>query len=246
MMTKFNFSWTWKDFFKLLFFIFFFWFLISFIISLIFQLLNRFLNISLIMPKFSHVSYISIPFLILFWHKFFIKDNIKSLGFIKPELKFSYLYAIIFAITVFFLVSTLALKNFKSVISYNYSKSFFLNLPLVYIINFNASSIIFIAPFAEELLFRSIIFKLFFKKFSVSISVILSSILFAVAHIYTGLGEELYTTIAVGLTFGIFAAIIFYRSKSIYPSLCSHILLNMLVFTSKMITILGKQGIVLP
>ena len=245
-MTKFNFSWTWKDILKLVLFLFFFWLCTSFIIGVIFRLLNTFLNFNLSIPKFSHISYISTPFIILLWHKLIIKDDIRKLGFLKSELRFSYLYAIIFAIVTFLLISTIALKNFAAITNYNYTKSFFLNLPLVYISNFNAASFVVVAPLAEELLFRSIIFRLLLKKFSIINSIIISSVLFAVAHIYTGLGAELYTTILVSLVFGIFSATLFYRSKSIYPSICSHVVLNTLVFTSKMITILTEQGIALP
>lgn len=244
-MRNFAFSWTSKDLFRLVVFILCIWFIIPFIVGLACQLVIRFRDINLTIPKTTGIIYALTPFLILFWHKFIIKDKLSSIGFKKPVLRCSYVYAILFPVLLFIIISMLVLKNFDYILSYNYTVRFFANLLLVCFVKYNLFSSIIVAPLAEELFFRSIIFQVFLKKFNFIKSLLFSTVIFAIAHIYIGLGLYLWATVVIGFIFGLFAGYIFYYSKSIFPSLVAHILLNFFVNSSKMIAILSEQGIVL-
>lgn len=76
-----------------------------------------------------------------------------------------------------------------------------------------------VAPFAEELLFRGVLYSMLRKKWSVFPSVMLSSFVFGLIH----------GNIAVGLTgflIGIVAALVFEYSKSLWTSVVVHVINN--------------------
>lgn len=79
----------------------------------------------------------------------------------------------------------------------------------------------FIAPLGEELLFRGVLYSLFRERWGIWISVLLSSLLFAIIH----------GNIAVGLTgflLGIVAAIVFEYSGSLWTAVLVHSVNNSL------------------
>ena len=222
------FSWTLKDFLKYLIIDILICFVLSFIL---YFFISNSVNASGVI---ANISYTLSPFLLLFWHKFVLRAEFGSLGFIRPKLKYSYIYSIIFSLIFFLVVSIFYLKNFEQIIRYEYSKVFLKYSLIFYITTFKGVFIAFIVPFAEEILFRSVVFQLLLKKYNLIIAMILSSLIFALLHI-TGSGPDLYISIATRFIFGVFAASLFYYSKSIFPSLCSHIIGNILVTSSKAI-----------
>jgi hypothetical protein len=79
----------------------------------------------------------------------------------------------------------------------------------------------FAAPFAEELLFRGVLYTLFRERWGVWFSVLLSSFLFGLIH----------GNLAVGLTgflLGILAAIVFEYSRSLWTAILVHSINNSL------------------
>lgn len=77
-----------------------------------------------------------------------------------------------------------------------------------------------IAPINEEIFFRGFL--------SPRLGIILSSIVFAFAHLsYLSVAE-----FAAALFFGLVAAYVFKKTKSLYPSIIAHMLVNLITITS--------------
>jgi uncharacterized protein len=77
-----------------------------------------------------------------------------------------------------------------------------------------------VAPICEEILFRGFLVP--------RIGIILSAIIFAVLHLsYLSISE-----FAAALIFGLLAGYVFKRTKSLYPSIIAHILVNLLAVSS--------------
>lgn len=84
---------------------------------------------------------------------------------------------------------------------------------------------VIITPVIEEILYRGIILNLLLKKYSVLVSIILSSIIFAFIHLkFIGIGY----LFLYGLLFG-FA---YYKTKSLFTSILLHFLINLMAVTT--------------
>lgn len=84
---------------------------------------------------------------------------------------------------------------------------------------------IILIPIIEELLFRGIILKGFLKRYSPIVAILLSALLFALFH---GNVIQLLSVFIKGILFGI----LFFKTKSIYPSIFAHIINNLIVIVS--------------
>lgn len=111
---------------------------------------------------------------------------------------------------------------------------FFLNNDKVYHYNFQGFSIdfihlwigaIFIAPVFEELLFRKILFKKLKEKYSMIVSLIISSICFSFIHL-----ENPHNLIP-SFFFGIISALIYHKTNKIRYSIILHLVYNLLCFS---------------
>ncbi|MDA1740923.1 type II CAAX endopeptidase family protein [Bacillus cereus] len=80
------------------------------------------------------------------------------------------------------------------------------------------------APIFEELVCRGILLRFFEEKFTFWIAVILSSLIFGIAHVYSvGVMFSAFVT-------GIFACLLYKQTKSIIPAVLLHILTNVIAF----------------
>jgi len=78
-----------------------------------------------------------------------------------------------------------------------------------------------VAPFNEEILFRGFLVG--------RIGVILSALVFAAPH-YVGYSSV--SEFAAALVFGLIAGVVFKRTRSLYPSILAHVLINVLAVVS--------------
>lgn len=92
---------------------------------------------------------------------------------------------------------------------------------------------ILMAPIIEEILFRGIIFRGFLKHYSLKNAIILSSLLFAIAHLNVWQGISAFIL-------GIVYAWIYKKTKSLIPCIFSHALHNFLVITTNPFTVIDQ------
>ncbi|WP_298266125.1 CPBP family intramembrane glutamic endopeptidase [uncultured Lutibacter sp.] len=98
---------------------------------------------------------------------------------------------------------------------FEYSESS--NISLIY----RGITALILAPIFEELLFRKLIFTRLLKKYSLNISIITSSICFALIHLPG------YRNLLPTFIFGIISCLIYYKTKNIYYSIILHFLTNL-------------------
>lgn len=91
---------------------------------------------------------------------------------------------------------------------------------------YNSFASIIILPIAEEFFFRNYIQKGLQEKYKPFISIIVSSILFALAHL-----PNIHFTFLVVFG-GIISAILYHNSKSIIPSFIYHVVWNLTIYMS--------------
>lgn len=91
-------------------------------------------------------------------------------------------------------------------------------------------SLLTIEPIIEEVIFRKIIFTKLSEKYSIKFSIILSSILFAIAHF----GYTDYFKICI---YGIFLCLIFYYTKNILLSMIAHSVFNFITLNTTTVKI---------
>lgn len=103
-------------------------------------------------------------------------------------------------------------KEFKWVVDH-FDK--LLNYPLAAFI-----SIVLVAPFFEEILFRGVILKELAKRYSISKAIIVSSLLFALIHMNPHQGVLAFFS-------GIVLGVIYYKTKSLVLSIFAHSLNNL-------------------
>ncbi|HIH50407.1 MAG: type II CAAX endopeptidase family protein [Candidatus Micrarchaeaceae archaeon] len=85
-----------------------------------------------------------------------------------------------------------------------------------------------IAPINEEILFRGFLVSKLGKMFGIASGIIVSALIFAVLHLsYLSIAE-----FVAAFTFGIIAGYAFVKTKSLYPSIVGHILVNAVTITS--------------
>jgi membrane protease YdiL (CAAX protease family) len=82
---------------------------------------------------------------------------------------------------------------------------------------------LFTAPLAEELVFRGLVYRALRKRFSAPVAAVLQAFLFAACHLETGLPPLL---IAIPYVWGIAAAAIFERTRSLGAAVLLHSLGN--------------------
>ncbi len=78
---------------------------------------------------------------------------------------------------------------------------------------------IFIAPFVEELLFRGIIFRLLKENYSLPLSVVVSSLLFAGVHFN-------YSDLDFLFIYGVIFCLVYFKTKSLWAPIVLHIMIN--------------------
>ncbi len=78
-----------------------------------------------------------------------------------------------------------------------------------------------IAPFCEELFFRSFVFMGLLRSMSPAVAIIFSALIFAVAHADVG-------SFLVLLVIGVFLAFLRWRTHSVWPGICLHLFNNLL------------------
>lgn len=83
--------------------------------------------------------------------------------------------------------------------------------------------IVLVAPLAEEVVFRGLLFQGFLQRMSLPLAVILSSLLFALPHFPGGL-----LTLPLLFIFGAVLALLYWRTESIWPPILLHALNNAL------------------
>ncbi|MBJ8104676.1 MULTISPECIES: CPBP family intramembrane glutamic endopeptidase [Bacillus cereus group] len=82
------------------------------------------------------------------------------------------------------------------------------------------------APIFEELVCRGILLRFFEEKFTFWSAVILSSLIFGIAHTYSvGIMVSAFMT-------GIFACLLYKQTKSVIPAILLHILTNIIAFST--------------
>lgn len=84
---------------------------------------------------------------------------------------------------------------------------------------------VIITPVIEEILYRGIILNLLLKKYSILVSIILSSIIFAFIHLkFIGIGYL--------FLYGLFFGFAYYKTKSLFTSILLHFLINLMAVTT--------------
>ncbi len=78
-------------------------------------------------------------------------------------------------------------------------------------------------PFAEELFFRGVLYRFLRERWEVWIGALVNAVLFGAAHLDLSVG------VAVGIT-GFVSALMYERSKSLWPSIIIHVVNNSLKF----------------
>lgn len=164
---------------------------------------------------------------IIFAIRFFNVDINEQLN--KVRLKTIVLFTIL-AILIFLLILPLVnpFDFFKKLANHKitghhfnlmiFEKPDFNNIPYFFLM-------VIITPIIEEILYRGIILNLFLKKYSVKISLIVSSLIFAFIHLrFIGIGY----LFLYGLLFG-FA---YYKTKSLFTSILLHFIINLMAVTT--------------
>lgn len=85
--------------------------------------------------------------------------------------------------------------------------------------------LVFVGPLAEELLFRGLFLRSFLGRFTVSKSIIVSALLFTLFHLNPW-------QFPLAFVIGIFLAWLFVKTKSLWPCVLGHVVMNGLVVTS--------------
>lgn len=85
-----------------------------------------------------------------------------------------------------------------------------------------------IAPINEEIFFRGFLVSKLGRMFGIAFGIVLSALIFAVLHLsYLSVSE-----FVAALFFGLIAGYAFAKTKSLYPSIAGHILVNLVTITS--------------
>lgn len=142
-----------------------------------------------------------------------------------------YLLAVAMAVSFLFVTYSLNwLSNF--LLNTSYSSNYDLD-GIKLLLNINYTSIILILPIAEELLFRRYIQDSLQQRMNSVLAILLASMLFALIHSpilelllgdSSGSWYQFYVTIFIGL----FSGFLYYKSKSIGPSIIFHIAWNLI------------------
>ncbi len=101
------------------------------------------------------------------------------------------------------------------------------SIPLIFVI-------VLFQPVAEEIFFRGFLFEKFSEQIGVAPAILLTSVLFGLAHLSYG---KVYPALMAALL-GIIFAYLVLRTKNLYTSITAHILFNVVTFS---IYLLGQE-----
>lgn len=173
--------------------------------------------------KASHFinSVVTLIFLLIIF-KSIEKSN--SLKFNKTEPKY-YFLALILGIGFVFFQSILNIIYYQE-ISFNY------NFTLERLTSLSVITSIIIVPITEELFFRNYVLRGLLKNHKPILAIILSSLLFALIHIpFVALYYEFidfsFHQAFIAIFGGLISGMLFYKSKSIIPSILFHVFWNL-------------------
>jgi membrane protease YdiL (CAAX protease family) len=112
--------------------------------------------------------------------------------------------------------------SYKNNVNVPYGQHELLKIPLIY----KGISVLIVAPIFEELFFRKYMLTELLQKYSLKLSVIISSICFSLIHLPS------YRNLIPSFIFGIISGIIFMKTKNILYSIILHFLVNFIWFVS--------------
>ena len=90
-------------------------------------------------------------------------------------------------------------------------------------------SAVIVAPIAEEIMFRGILFDVFNKDQSTKLYPIVSGILFGIMHVQLGSLAEILVPIVITGAAGLFWAMLYQKEKNLYLTIAAHMLYNGIV-----------------
>lgn len=174
-----------------------------------------------------HLAQFGLVFLFLFF------ENRDSLRFDKAKIKY-YFYAVIIGLLSPLIQIFLGVIYYMEMPPISTTPNFEINKS----INLANISSIIVVPFTEEFFFRGYIQKKLSNKYKMVISIIITSILFGLAHFkFSSFFIENYFfnvhQIYITFFFSIIAGLIYYKSKSIGPVILLHILWNLITILLK-------------
>lgn len=150
------------------------------------------------------------------WLKRVKKQNFSFIGIIQCKFIY-YFYAVVFGVGIFFL-----------------SKVVFKFHPVNFIFKGSDDiiwlfiSIVIFTPITEELYARGVLFSACRGKFGLTRGLILSALIFGLAHFNYKDMSGFHITMIYNFINGIVFALLYYYSKSIFPSILSHSIVNLL------------------
>jgi len=172
-------------------------------------------------------SMITITFLVLIFKSFKQSDSLK---FNKTDPKY-YLISAMLGIGFVFFQSILNIIYHQEI-----SSEFFdFNFNIKRLTSLNVIASILIVPIMEELFFRNYLLRRLLEKYGPIVAIIISSFLFAFIHIPFGaLFSEMYDLsfhhAYITLFGGAISGILYYKSKSINPSIIFHMFWNLTIY----------------
>ena len=157
------------------------------------------------MEKITEISQIMLFLGFLIWIKINLKDNEIKLKYILGKWKNKYFLTISYIVLVL-------IFNYSYTLTLYYNKITLVKyekVSMIYLI-----TVIILAPFTEEILFRGIIFQKYIAKYSLKYGIIVTGLIFGIVH--------LNITIPAKMIMSIIFSIIYYKTKSLYPAIIAH------------------------
>jgi membrane protease YdiL (CAAX protease family) len=183
-------------------------------------------NTSLINASHFIDSFITLFFLILIFKSLKQPDLLKLK---KPKLSYYYV-ALILGVGFVFFQSILNIIYYQE-ISFNY------NFTLERLTSLSVIASIIFVPITEELFFRNYLLRRLLEKYKPIKAIIVSSLLFAFIHVplvslFFEFMDFSFHHAYIALFGGLIAGILFYKSKSIIPSIIFHVFWNLTSYIS--------------
>lgn len=223
---SFNSFWTIKDIFYLILFFYSF----QFIVGLFYRVINE---------DIKNVLYtLFLSALIIIWTKKVKKDNLAICGLKKASSVRFYMLALVLGI--FLGIATFAINpnNFRIIIAYSFKLSYVKVITYSFLCTYRGLTAAFLSPLCEELFFRGVVFQVIRKKFGIITSIMLVSFVFSLAHYANQLLA--YKILLASFVYSLFLTWLFERSRSLFPSLVCHAIINILIYTMNAIILISK------
>ena len=171
--------------------------------------------------KYGYTFHLMDIFIIVLYCKF-NKQNIKKL-FISDYVNtnFSIVFVSLLALIVAYLLVTTASYPFTEASKIDYPNG----NKISYTFSFLLESL-FLAPIFEELFFRRILAHQFSKRYGFNNAILLSALLFALAHVFSG--QSIYQPLLLGVLFAYF----YLKTKNIYLVILIHSLSNLFIYST--------------